>query len=259
MREHETGEVRAARRGRPRGHDVRVKFEGLGDEFPIDQLVAGRHVRGALTRQRLAKGRARHAERIEDVPVDIVCECLARDPLDDVARDRRAIVGIGGLDAWLPHARGNILRVLEEGVERDQARNRLRGDPPPGPRSLGCDRADAGSESDGSGRSPGVKSRYLSIGSSSFTLPSSTCCISAVQNLAVRDDGDDRAGDLARRDLLGHHAVDEFAETGEPRRSIELLTACAGSVCAIVETGAPNRSERTIAVPAKDLDRALNP
>ncbi len=61
--------------------------------------------------------------------VDIVREGFARNALDDVARNRRAVVGVGAFDARVADAGGDV--VLEEGAERNEAGRALHRDAAP--------------------------------------------------------------------------------------------------------------------------------
>src|SRR3546814_2849028 len=57
--------------------------------------IALGHLRQQRRRQRLAEAGVGHAQRLEDVAIDVVVERLAGDALDDVAGHRGRVVGVG--------------------------------------------------------------------------------------------------------------------------------------------------------------------
>ena len=77
------------RTGRSRPHMLEIARVFAGP------CIAFRHVGLQLLGQRLAHARIVHRERVEDVPVDIFVEILTGYALDDIARQRCGIVGIG--------------------------------------------------------------------------------------------------------------------------------------------------------------------
>jgi hypothetical protein len=128
MRDHELGHVGARGRQAARGGGDH-HFEGL--RFLRDVGIALRHMRRERLRQRLAKGRVRHAERLEDVTFDIAIEILAAHPLDDIARERGGVVRIGGGRARREDAFGQRERHLflerhhRLGIAADQVAHRF--------------------------------------------------------------------------------------------------------------------------------------
>ncbi len=103
--QHEAAHVRAGRRqaaGRRHVDDL----EALGRL--LDAVVALRHLRRQRRRQRLAEGRALHAQRREDVLFDVVVERLAADAFDDVAGQRRRIIRIALRGAGIVDVRRHV-------------------------------------------------------------------------------------------------------------------------------------------------------
>ena len=104
--EHEARHRLAAgrqRAGRRRVHQLERPWRRAGVR------IAQRHVRRQRLRQRLAEAGVPHAQRLQDVLLHVVVERLAGHALHDVARQRRAVVGIRGhLARWI-HALGHPL------------------------------------------------------------------------------------------------------------------------------------------------------
>src|SRR3546814_3403150 len=70
-----------------------LHFERLG--LLRDVGIPLRHMRHEACGKRLAERRMRHAERLEDMVLDIGVEIFAADALDDIARERGRVIGIG--------------------------------------------------------------------------------------------------------------------------------------------------------------------
>ena len=70
------------------------------------QFVALGHQRHEVGRQRLTEARVLHVERPEYMLVQIIIERFAGHPLHDVARQRRAVIGVGGGRPGSEHALG---------------------------------------------------------------------------------------------------------------------------------------------------------
>ena len=101
-----------------------------GLNAPASNDVAAGHARSQRLRQRLAEGAALHAERLEDVLLDVLVERLARNDLDDVPAQRRGPVRIRRVRAIAevgrrrPHARRLVRR--QPFAERQQIFGRAR-------------------------------------------------------------------------------------------------------------------------------------
>ncbi len=126
--DHELAHVRAGR-GQRTGRSHRDHFIWLGLVRRI--LVGLRHQWREVRRQRLLERRMRHSQRIEDVVLDVAVELLARDSLDDVAGQRRAVVRVGRhrsrrVDAVRDRARQHLAERVGLGVVLDQIFGGLR-------------------------------------------------------------------------------------------------------------------------------------
>ena len=111
--DHEPSHVLARRSEAPRGRRA--------DEFvTVGLVLAGDvplgHQRLKVGRQRLSEGCVLHAQWREDMPRNVRVERLARDALDDVAGEARAIVRISWSRSRRVYALGHP--SLQEGVER---------------------------------------------------------------------------------------------------------------------------------------------
>ena len=128
MRHHELAHV-AARRRQAAGGGRHDDFEGLG--LVGHHAVAARHEGRERGRQRLAEARIFHAQRRKDVAVDIIVERFAAGALNDVSGQRGRIVGIGGRASRRKHPRGQrFARIILQrhhrlGITADQMADRF--------------------------------------------------------------------------------------------------------------------------------------
>lgn len=125
MREHERRHVGGGGAHCPCGPRAHEELPVLRVESSSRIPVALRHVSPEAGRQRLASRCPRHAERLEDAPLEVLVPRQPRGALDDVAGESQGVVGVGAVHPGRAHADGHVRG--EPAADRHQ----LRGIPGP--------------------------------------------------------------------------------------------------------------------------------